>query len=117
MARPARVRIRSRNPCTRARRRLLGWKVRLPLATAISPYWVWPPRCRPLPISKAGVTRSAVVKLVRLALLVSAVPGRPGRSRIATCGRLFEGTDENSLGQTCDLATDRPGADRAPIPG
>ena len=23
-----------------------------------------------------------------------------GRSRIATCGRLFEGTDENSLGQT-----------------
>lgn len=37
MARPARVRIRSRNPCTRARRRLFGWKVRLPLATAVSP--------------------------------------------------------------------------------
>lgn len=37
MARPARVRIRSRKPCTRARRRLLGWKVRLPLATAITP--------------------------------------------------------------------------------
>ena len=35
IARPARVRIRSRNPCTRARRRLLGWKVRLPLATAV----------------------------------------------------------------------------------
>ena len=38
IARPARVRIRSRNPCTRARRRLLGWKVRLPLATAVSPH-------------------------------------------------------------------------------
>lgn len=34
--RPARVRIRSRKPCTRARRRLFGWKVRLPLATAFS---------------------------------------------------------------------------------
>ncbi len=39
IARPARVRIRSRNPCTRARRRLLGWKVRLPLATAFSSSW------------------------------------------------------------------------------
>ena len=33
IARPARVRMRRRNPCTRARRRLFGWKVRLPLAT------------------------------------------------------------------------------------
>jgi hypothetical protein len=37
IARPARVRIRRRKPCTRARRRLFGWKVRLPLATAHSP--------------------------------------------------------------------------------
>jgi hypothetical protein len=29
MARPARVRMRSRNPWVRARRRLLGWNVRL----------------------------------------------------------------------------------------
>jgi hypothetical protein len=29
IARPARVRIRSRNPCVFARRRLFGWKVRL----------------------------------------------------------------------------------------
>lgn len=35
-ARPARVRIRKRKPCTRARRRLFGWKVRLPLATTFS---------------------------------------------------------------------------------
>lgn len=34
MARPARVRIRVRNPWVRARRRLFGWKVRLPLVTA-----------------------------------------------------------------------------------
>ena len=33
IARPARVRKRNRKPCTRARRRLFGWKVRLPLAT------------------------------------------------------------------------------------
>lgn len=36
IARPARVRIRNRKPCTRARRRLFGWKVRLPLATTFS---------------------------------------------------------------------------------
>jgi hypothetical protein len=36
MARPALVRIRKRKPCTRARRRLFGWKVRLPLATVFS---------------------------------------------------------------------------------
>ena len=35
MARPARVRIRSRNPWVLARRRLLGWKVRLPLLTSV----------------------------------------------------------------------------------
>jgi hypothetical protein len=34
MARPARVRMRRRNPWVRARRRLFGWKVRLPLLTA-----------------------------------------------------------------------------------
>jgi len=31
------VRIRSRKPCVRARRRLFGWKVRLPLLTVDSP--------------------------------------------------------------------------------
>ena len=50
----------------------------------------------------AGVTLSAVGKVVRLALLTGAVSHKiPGRSRIATCGRLFEGTDANCLGQTC----------------
>lgn len=37
MARPARVLIRARKPCLRERRRLLGWKVRLPLATVLTP--------------------------------------------------------------------------------
>lgn len=40
MARPARVRIRVRKPCLWARRRLFGWKVRLPLATVLTPYSV-----------------------------------------------------------------------------
>jgi len=35
IARPARVRMRKRNPWVRARRRLFGWKVRLPLVTAV----------------------------------------------------------------------------------
>lgn len=47
MARPARVRIRSRNPCVRARRRLFGWKVRLLTAVVLlvlrRSIWV-PPR-------------------------------------------------------------------------
>jgi hypothetical protein len=35
MARPARVRMRNRNPWVFARRRLFGWNVRLPLVTAV----------------------------------------------------------------------------------
>ncbi len=36
MARPARVRMRNRNPWVLARRRLFGWNVRLPLLTAVA---------------------------------------------------------------------------------
>ncbi len=35
IARPARVRMRNRNPWVLARRRLFGWNVRLPLVTAV----------------------------------------------------------------------------------
>jgi len=35
MARPARVRMRARKPCLRARRRVLGWKVRFTEAPGI----------------------------------------------------------------------------------
>lgn len=48
MARPARVLMRARKPCLRERRRLLGWKVRLPLATVLTPYVVQR-RGRPVP--------------------------------------------------------------------
>ena len=34
MDRPARVRIRKRKPCVFARRRVLGWKVRLLIAVS-----------------------------------------------------------------------------------
>ena len=47
----------------------------------------------------AGGDAIAVGKLVRLANR-RGLQRILGRSRIATCGRLFEGTDENSLGQT-----------------
>jgi hypothetical protein len=90
IARPARVRIRSRNPCTRARRRL-------PLATAVHSLCVWHPQ--PTPMNRYGVDAIAVGKLVRLASR-RGLQKLLGRSRIATCGRLFEGTDEIYLGQT-----------------
>jgi hypothetical protein len=88
MARPARVRMRSRKPCTRARRRLLGWKVRLPLATAVTP-------------RSCGGTHQHECRVGTGRLLAPArKPEYPDRSRAATFGRLFEGTDEISLGQT-----------------
>ena len=76
--RPARVRIRKRKPCTRARRRLFGWKVRLPLATTFSSYSNHPAAhaCR---LHRPRVGRGWVL------LLAGAVPGHVGlgRSRIA----------------------------------
>jgi hypothetical protein len=56
---------------------------------------------KPAPINLIPVgTR---LPLVSSSVLLASRRGHPvflGRSRIATCGRLFEGTDENSLGQT-----------------
>ena len=101
MARPARVRIRSRKPCTRARRRLLGWKVRLPLATAHSPCCVLR-RSRPahrrtvVPVAGDALGKSRCVLLV-----TGAVSGqRPVAAVSPTFGRLFEGTDAGCPGQT-----------------
>ena len=74
IARPARLRIRRRKPCTRARRRLFGWKVRFPLATAFSSLYHHPAA------HASQVRRSGVVLL-----LAGAVPKHIflGRSRIA----------------------------------
>ena len=68
------MRIRKRKPCTRARRRLFGWKVRLPLATTFSSY-------SNHPAAHASQVRQSGVVL----LLAGAVPKRIflGRSRIA----------------------------------
>ena len=98
MARPARVRMRSRKPGTRARRRLFGWKVRLPLATAVSPRCIWR--------SPTGVHAEGVPGPTRLPLLSSGLarnrrgPGNPVAAVSPTFGRLFEGTDVTSPGQT-----------------
>ena len=56
MARPARVRMRNRKPWTLARRRLFGWKVRLPLATAVSPRHIWRTRSRGRPAHPGRAT-------------------------------------------------------------
>jgi hypothetical protein len=106
MERPARVRIRKRKPCTRARRRLFGWKVRLPLATAFSLLSLaqpFEPSAHP-----ACRLRPSAVDRRWVLLLAGAVPGR--RIRVAaaspTFGRLFEGTEELSPGQTWSAPTD-----------
>lgn len=96
MARPARVRIRSRNPCTRARRRLLGWKVRLPLATAHSPYCILrrvsPTHRKPV----VPVARDALGKLGELLRLARNRRGlrplgrsQPYRQRSGDCSRVL----------------------------
>lgn len=100
IARPARVRIRKRKPCTRARRRLFGWKVRLPLATTFSSLFA----IRPLRRFASG--SSAFRPEVVLLLLAGAVPMWFWVAAVSpTFGRLFEGTDEPSPGQTWPAAT------------
>lgn len=104
MARPARVRIRSRNPCTRARRRLLGWKVRLPLATAHSPCCVLRRvrgRHTGSPLCLPHATHSVSSVNFCVLLVTGAVSGLgPVAAVSPTFGRLFEGTDAGSPGQT-----------------
>ena len=102
MARPARVRMRSRKPCTRARRRLFGWKVRLPLATTFSSLC-----CHP------------AAQTFHIGLVCGSTGGGLGAAgrrgpqvvRVAAVspafGRLFEGTDEASPGQTWLATTNR----------
>ena len=101
IARPALVRIRRRKPCTRARRRLFGWKVRLPFATTLSLLHLASCSTRfPVPVGHARPHDAFVGFVSRL------VPGAASAlsARIAavspTFGRLYEGTDRRSPGQT-----------------
>jgi len=96
MARPARVRIRSRKPCTRARRRLLGWKVRLPLATAHSPYCILRHVSPTHRKSVVPVARDALGKLGELLRLARNRRGlrplgrsQPYRQRSGDCSRVL----------------------------
>jgi hypothetical protein len=101
IARPARVRMRSRKPCTRARRRLFGWNVRLPFATTLSSLHL--ASCSG-PGRFAGGTRLPSRSLGRLCVSLVTGAGPAHIVRIAavspTFGRLDEGTDECSPGQT-----------------
>jgi hypothetical protein len=109
IARPARVRIRKRKPCTRARRRLFGWKVRLPLATAFS--LSFSGRIRPKTSEPSGRSCFASTSVGG-----GLAAGRRGphaqefwvAAVSPTFGRLFEGTDERSLGQTWPEAGSAP---------
>ena len=98
MARPARVRIRRRKPWTLARRRLFGWKVRLPLATTVS-----------------SSLLAATVAGPGLPSLICVEPARYRTLQVAavspTFGRLFEGTEVACVGQTAmqpEQATNLP---------
>ena len=101
IARPARVRMRSRKPCTRARRRLFGWKVRLPFATTLSSLHL--ASC-PGPVAMPVGTRLPSRSLGRLCVSLVTGAGPVQIARIAavspTFGRLDEGTDVRSPGQT-----------------
>jgi hypothetical protein len=101
IARPALVRIRSRKPCTRARRRLFGWKVRLPFATTLSLLHLGIVLDT---VSHAGGSRSPPRRLDRLctSLVTGAASGLSARIAAVspTFGRLYEGTDQCSPGQT-----------------
>jgi hypothetical protein len=102
--RPARVRIRSRKPCTRARRRLFGWKVRLPLATAFSSL------CRAQKYLSHPTSSHFATTSVGSGLAAGRRGPQSTSSWVAavspTFGRLFEGTDEPSPGQTWPGPTD-----------
>lgn len=94
--RPARVRIRARNPCLRARRRLLGWKVRFMVR---APRW-WPnehSRLRPtLKDGQTGVDNS-----------LSARPDHPGPHREPAVGT-------TSILSRIHLKSTRPGLHEFP---
>lgn len=95
IARPARVRMRSRKPWTLARRRLFGWNVRLPLATAFSPHHGW----QFGPDSAAAHSRVTELPLSQ-ALLEPARAHKAGRCRAAEGWWPLEGTEVTSAGQT-----------------
>jgi hypothetical protein len=70
MARPARVRMRSRKPCVLARRRLFGWNVRL--LTCTSPRWyVHGKGCTRTPPGTRSEPARAAVRARRNCLLSS----------------------------------------------
>ena len=69
------------------------------MATAVTPRCVWHPQPT-LMHAHTGGTRLPLVSSSVLLASRRGLPWLPGRSRIATYGRLFEGTDEISLGQT-----------------
>jgi hypothetical protein len=120
IARPARVRIRRRNPCTRARRRLFGWKVRLPLATAVISSCVWQPSTR-TPDKAWKLTWSPLVSRSSRSL-TGADPGYPGslpyRRLSGDCSRVLTrllpvkrrpvGTSKSLLSQPSPPQVDSP---------
>ncbi len=101
IARPARVLIRSRNPCTRARRRLFGWNVRLPLATALSPHASGTSSTAHRPTTHAEADALPLVSSSRSLTGAGPVKPIPRFAAVSpTFGRLFEGTELHTLGQT-----------------
>jgi hypothetical protein len=106
MARPARVRIRRRKPWTRARRRLFGWNVRLPLATVNTPRVRWAPRD----------ARSLLVKRMFDEIVQVIIGAIPGLAQTANsphhtegdCTRVLIAPEQVKLGMESVLASLSP---------
>jgi hypothetical protein len=90
MARPARVRILSRNPWVRARRRLFGWKVRLPLLTAQN--LLVSTGSRPSSGVPCSSTAVCGVSYQRVASSLPATTTRARKTHPLAGGRPYEGT-------------------------
>jgi hypothetical protein len=84
MARPARVRMRRRNPWVRARRRLFGWKVRLPLLTAQNLLVSTSSR---LVVRRVVLTHGSLWRLLPTCGLVTSSDDKQGHTKLTHCRR------------------------------
>jgi hypothetical protein len=96
---PARVRMRTRKPCLRARRRFLGWNVRFTTG----------------PLDRSGLEDSTGTSGTRSGAGRSATPGSSTGRRVAGCARLVQTTSGGKrTGQRRPTATGRAARRQVP---
>jgi hypothetical protein len=127
MARPARVRMRSRKPCVLARRRLFGWNVRL--LTCTSPRWyVRGKGCTRTPPGTRSEPARAALRARRNCLLSSldTVRRRADQGQTRPCPRAVDNfcgratpshQGRDAAGRRPARRCPQPSVDRAPSTG